>query len=94
VIAGDHDPPVAGEAGENGEGRLAIEEVVRIEVRDMLFRAGVGGDLEIRIDPEHLTDGHFHVRQGGRGLVDDEHWGLFVQMAAAPGAVEPRGGVL
>ena len=35
VIAGDHDAAVAREAGENGERRLAVEEIVGIEVRHM-----------------------------------------------------------
>ena len=33
MIAGDHDAPVVGKAGEDGQRRLAIEEIVLIEVR-------------------------------------------------------------
>ena len=68
VIAGDHHPAVEGEAGEDGERRLAVEQVVRIEVRHVLLGCRIGRRLHVRIDAEHLAHGNAGVRQAGRGF--------------------------
>ena len=63
VIARDHDAAVAREAGQDRERRLAVEQVVGVEVRHMLFGLAEGRDLQVRIDAEDLAHGHFHVRR-------------------------------
>ncbi len=61
VIAGDDDAAVPGEAGENGERRLAVEEVVLVDIGNVLVRLREGGHLEIGIDPEELPGGNRHI---------------------------------
>ena len=64
VVAGDQDAPVAGEAGEDRERRVAVEQIVRIEIGNMLVGLRIGRHLEIAVDPEDLADGDFHVGRG------------------------------
>ena len=54
VIAGDHDAAVVGEAGEDGEGGFAIEQIVRVGVRNVLVGRRIGRDLEVGVDAEQL----------------------------------------
>ena len=68
VIAGDHDPAIEGEPGENGERRLAVEQVVRVEIRHVLLGGRIGRRLHVRIDAEHLAHGDADVRKTGRGF--------------------------
>jgi hypothetical protein len=56
VIAGDHDAPVAGEAGKDRERGVAVEDVVRIEVRHVLVPRREGRRFKIDVDAEHLAD--------------------------------------
>ena len=77
VIARDHDAAVLGEAGEDRERRLPVEDVVGIQIGHMVLGRGVGRDIKVRIDAEHLPGGHLHVRQAGRGLGSGEHGCLF-----------------
>ena len=88
VIAGDHDAAVAGEAGEDRHRRVAVEDVVRIEVRHVLLGLRIGRDLQIGVDAEHLADGNLHVRQGGRGLGCGKHESLLRALVAPR---SPRG---
>ena len=48
VVARHHDAAVVGKAREDGERGLAVEQVVRVEVRNMLRGLGVGGNLHVR----------------------------------------------
>jgi hypothetical protein len=84
VIAGDHHAAVAREAGENGERRLAVEDVVRVEVGDVLLGLRVGGHLEVRVDAEDLAYRHLHVRHGGGCLVGGAHESLFDRTFSEP----------
>jgi hypothetical protein len=69
VIALDHHATVVLETGEDGEGNVLVEQVVRIEIRNVLFGLGVGGNVEIGVDAEDLTHRHLHIREaGGPGL--------------------------
>ena len=63
VIAGDQHAAVAGEAGEDGERRFAVEEVVVVEVGHVLLGLGIGRHFEVAVDAEHLADRDFHVGQ-------------------------------
>ena len=65
VIAGDQDAAVAGEAGEDRQRRLAVEQIVGVDIRHMLVGLGIGRHFEIGVDPEDLADGDLHVGQGG-----------------------------
>jgi hypothetical protein len=55
VIALDHHPPVVLEAGQDRERNLLVEQVVRVEIRHVLVCFRVSWNLEIGLDPEHLT---------------------------------------
>ena len=68
VIAGDHDAAVEGEAGENGERRLAVEQIVRIEIRHVLVGLRIGRRLHVRIDAEDLAHGNAGVGKTGGGF--------------------------
>src|SRR5262249_11947352 len=65
VIAGDNNPAVAGKAGQDGKRGRPIEPIVRIEFGNVLFRFGIGRNLQISIDSEYLSDRNLHVRQAG-----------------------------
>ena len=67
VIARHHHAAVEGEARENGEGSVLVEEVVGVEIRHVLIRHGIGGRLHIRVDAEHLAHRHGCVRRPGDG---------------------------
>ena len=54
VIAGDHDAAVAGEPGEDRKRRGAIEQVVRIDLRNVLAGLGIGRHFQIALYPEDL----------------------------------------
>ena len=47
VIAGDHHPAVIGEAGEDRERRIAVEQIVRIEIRHVFFGVGISRRFHI-----------------------------------------------
>ena len=64
MITGDHHAAVIRKAGENRERRLAIEQIVLVEIGHMLARLGIGGHFETGIEAEELAHRHFHVRQG------------------------------
>ena len=68
VIAGDHDAAVEGEAGENGERRVAVEQIVGIDIRHMFVRLRVGRRLHVRIDAERLAHGNARVGKTGGGV--------------------------
>ena len=65
VVALDHHAAVVLEAGQDGERHVPIEHVVGVEVGHVVVGLGVGGHLEVGVDAEELTNGHFHVRQAG-----------------------------
>jgi hypothetical protein len=65
VITLDHHPAVVLEASQDGEGHLAVEQIVGVDVRHVLVGTGVGRNLEIGVDAEDLADGNHHVRQAG-----------------------------
>ena len=54
VIARHHDAAVVGEAREDGERGLAVEQIVLVDFRHMLGGLGISGDVEIRIKAEQL----------------------------------------
>ena len=68
VIALDHDAAVEGEAGEDRERGVAVEEIVRIDVRHVVVGLGIGRDLHVAVDIEKLPDRHLHVGHAGGGL--------------------------
>jgi len=61
VIAGHHDAAVVGKPREDGQGGLAVEQVVRVEIRHVLRGLGIGGDIEVRIEAEELLHRHLDV---------------------------------
>ena len=68
VIAGDHHAAVAGKAGENGERRLAVEEIIGIEIGNVLVGLGIGGHFHVRVDAEGLPHRQLDVGHG-RGAI-------------------------
>src|SRR5579863_4587494 len=68
VVAGDHHPPVAREAGEDRQSRLAVEQIVGIEIGHMLVRRGIGRRLYIGIDAEQLSDRHMDIGDARNGF--------------------------
>ena len=85
MIAGDHDAAVVGEAGQDRERRLAVEEVILVEIGDMLVGLGIGRHLDRRIEAEKLADRHFHVGQVGRlGIGNSGHSLWFLCLFATP----------
>ena len=62
MIAGNHDAAVVGKAGQNGQRRVAVKEVIGIDFGNMFAAFGIGRDHQVRIDIEHLPDGNFRVR--------------------------------
>jgi hypothetical protein len=83
VIARDHHAAVAREARQDGQGGLPVEKIIRVEVGDVLLRLREGRHFQIRIDPEDLTHGHFHVRGKGCCFGVCLHGGLSVGIAAS-----------
>ena len=65
MIALDHDAPVVFEPGEDGQGHVVVEEIVRVDIGDVLVRLGIGRNLKIGIDTEDLAHGDGHVRDTG-----------------------------
>src|SRR6185503_2468628 len=51
VVAGNEDAAVAGEAGQDGQRRLAVEQVVRVGIRNVLVRLRIGRNLHVAVDP-------------------------------------------
>ena len=73
VIAGDHHAAIAGKARQDRQRGLAVENVIRVEIRHVLVGLGIGRHFEIGIDPEDLPDRDLHVGQqirpvAGRGF--------------------------
>ena len=69
VVARDHHPAVAGEAREDGERRLPVEDVVRVDLRHVLLALGEGGHLEVDVDAEDLAHRDRAVGQRGGRVV-------------------------
>ncbi len=69
VIARDHDAAVLGEARQDRQRGLAVEDVVGVEVRHVLLGLREGRDLEVEVDAEHLADGDLTVGQGSGRFV-------------------------
>ena len=65
VIALDHHAPVVREAGQDGERRVAVEEVVLVDRRHVLGGGRVGGHLDVDVEAEGLAGLHLGVRQAG-----------------------------
>jgi len=55
VIALDHDSPVKCKAGEDRQGRVAVEAIGVVQIGNVFARLAEGGDLEIAVDPEGLA---------------------------------------
>ena len=69
VIAGDHHAAIVGKARQDRQRGLAVENVIRVEIRHVLVGLGIGGHFEIGVDPEDLPDRDLHVgQQFGRSL--------------------------
>ena len=68
VIAGDHDAAVIGEARQDREGGLLVEQVIRIEVRNIAVTLAVGRHFEIAVDAEGLAHGKTFVSGSAMGL--------------------------
>ena len=66
VIARHDHAAVVGEAGENGERRLFVEQVVGVKVGHVVVANRIGRTIHIRINTENLTNRNFGVRQAGR----------------------------
>ena len=71
VIAGHHDAAVVGEAGQDRHRGGAVENIVRIDIRDIGVGLAVGGHFHVDIDSEHLA----HV-DAGVGHVGDVEFHL------------------
>ena len=89
VIARDHDAAVVGEAGEDRQRGVAIEAVIRIEIRHMRIDFGIGRHLEIAVDSEYLPDRHLHVGHTC-GLLHFGHGGGRHQSSEVSDAPETR----
>ena len=63
VIALNHDPPVVGETGDDGDRRIGIEMIRFVEVGNVFAALAEGRDLHVRIDAEDLAHGNFEVRR-------------------------------
>ena len=84
VIAGDQDAPVEGEARQDRQRRLAIEQVVGIEIRHVLVGFGIGRRLHVQIDAESCrTD----TRVSGRPDVDSAAVGVSLEFIDPPRSV-------
>ena len=68
VIAGDQDAPVEGEARQDRQRRLAIEQVVGIEIRHVLVGLGIGRRVHVRFDTKSLPHRYARIGQAGRGF--------------------------
>ena len=66
VVALDHDTPIEREARQNGERRVGIEHVGRVDLGDVLGALAVGRDLEVRVDAEDLAGRQLGVRLASR----------------------------
>ena len=73
VVARHHDAAVEGEAGENGQRRLLVEQIVRIEVGNVLRRRGIGRHDHLGFEAERILDRHRGVREIGDIAVDLVH---------------------
>ncbi len=71
VVARNHHAAIVGEAGEDGERGVAVEQVVRIEVRHILVRLGIGGHLDVAVDAEHLPDGESSCPAAAPASIED-----------------------
>ena len=71
VIAGDHHAAVEGEAGQNRERGVPVEEVVRVEIGHMFVALRIGGHLHVGIDAENLSHRDPGIRRPGRRLGSD-----------------------
>ncbi|MEQ8502398.1 MAG: hypothetical protein RIB84_23550 [Sneathiellaceae bacterium] len=65
VIALDHHPPVVGEAGEDRQGRLTVEQVGRIGIRHMIARLAERRHHHVGVDAERVAHVDLAVRQVG-----------------------------
>ena len=68
VIARHHHAAVLGEAGENGERRVAIEQIIGIEVGHMFLGGGIGGRPPCRNRSRKPGAPKFSCRAGRRSL--------------------------
>jgi hypothetical protein len=73
VIARDHHAAVMGKAGENGERRLAIEEIVGVEVGHIGVALAVRRNADIGIDAKDFTDRDGRVGKLGNIKVNLAH---------------------
>src|SRR5690606_42100491 len=60
-----HGASVMRKSGEDGEGRCAVEQVVRVEDRNVGVRLGIGRNPKVRINAENLPYGNSGVREVG-----------------------------
>ena len=90
MIAGDHDAAVEGEAGEDGERRRAVEQILGIEIRDVFIRRGKRGNLHVRINAEGLAHRYGCIRDRKRGRCHRRQLHLSSNVAARPPAALKR----
>ena len=55
VIALDHDPPVMGKAGQDGQCGVLVKLIGRVYFRDVFLALAEGGDFDIAINTESLA---------------------------------------
>ena len=81
VIAGDHHPAIEGEAGENGERRVAVEQIVRIEIRHMFSACEYAGASMSDSIPNTLRT---EMRVSGRPGVGSAAVGVCLEFMGPP----------
>ena len=64
VIALDHDPAVAGEAGADRHRRVGVEHIGGVEVGNPLVRLAEAGHFQVAVDAERVA--HLHHLVGRR----------------------------
>ena len=75
VITRDHHPAVEGEARQDRERRVPVEQIVRIEIGNVFVAPRIARDLHIGIDAESLSHRYAGVGQTGRRF--GSHHGLY-----------------
>jgi hypothetical protein len=85
VIARNHDAAVEGEAGQDGERGVAVEEIVGIHVGNVLIGGRIGRHDHIRGKAERILH-----RDGGVGKIGDVAIDLVHHASSAPEPVGRR----
>src|SRR5688500_17394121 len=64
MVAGDNHPTVVGKARQDGQGRLAIEDIIFIEIGVLVGGMREGGHLEAALKPEKLVHRYLDIGEG------------------------------